>query len=175
MLPPLSHIPDTSVWHYRLQLNIYAYIVQKYYGHSVSGMTIVCCHPDNEGEPWLDAVPWMVDDVEIRRDALGGSSSSSANGAWASVLRHQCLVAPFFTLQRFSHLFWLLPLPLDTKQSRPDFDIKLKAGCKFFSSVARGQPCHAGERHRAFYIQCCLIPWLLAPCSLVCDFQYAKM
>ena len=64
MLPPLSHIPDTSVWHYRLQLNIYAYIVQKYYGHSVSGMTIVCCHPDNEGEPWLDAVPWMVDDVE---------------------------------------------------------------------------------------------------------------
>lgn len=42
----LAHLDDCNYNHYTLQLNIYKYILEKYYGLSIKGMFIVVCHPD---------------------------------------------------------------------------------------------------------------------------------
>ena len=36
MHEPLDHVPDASKWHYALQLNLYAYILEKFYGCRVA-------------------------------------------------------------------------------------------------------------------------------------------
>ena len=41
---PLSHIPDTNYFHYCIQLNLYKYILEKYYGLKVRNMAIVVMH-----------------------------------------------------------------------------------------------------------------------------------
>ena len=46
-LGPVAHLPDTNYWHYSLQLNVYRYIIQKYYGWTVSELALVVLHPDN--------------------------------------------------------------------------------------------------------------------------------
>ncbi len=46
-LGPMSHLPDTNYWHYSLQLNVYRYIIQKYYGFVVSELALVVLHPIN--------------------------------------------------------------------------------------------------------------------------------
>jgi len=43
----ISHLPDSNFWHYALQLNTYKTIIEKKYGKTVSGMYLVCLHPDN--------------------------------------------------------------------------------------------------------------------------------
>ena len=60
----LSHIPDAVGWKYRLQLNLYKYIVEKYYGFSVSRMLVVDIHPDAQQVPFVDEVPNMQADVK---------------------------------------------------------------------------------------------------------------
>ena len=57
--PPLDHIPDCKVNKYKLQLNLYKYIIEKYYGHVVDEMHIACFHPDCEGTPYIVDVPVM--------------------------------------------------------------------------------------------------------------------
>lgn len=47
-LGPLSHLPDCNYWHYSLQLNIYRYILENYYGEHVSDMYLVILHPDQQ-------------------------------------------------------------------------------------------------------------------------------
>lgn len=84
MLEPLEKVPDATLWHYRLQLNIYRYIIEKYYSHDVDSMLVVGCNPDNGDVPFVDHVPRM--DVEIRalmatmpmQDRLGGSQTFHA-------------------------------------------------------------------------------------------------
>merc|ERR1712127_1119999 len=49
MKPPLDFIPDGGKWHYALQLNCYAYLIEKYYGEHVAMMEVACFHPDNDG------------------------------------------------------------------------------------------------------------------------------
>lgn len=44
---PLSHLPDVNYWHYSLQLNVYRYILQKYYGVVVTELALVILHPNN--------------------------------------------------------------------------------------------------------------------------------
>jgi ATP-dependent exoDNAse (exonuclease V) beta subunit len=43
----IRHLPDTNFWHYSLQLNIYRKILQEKYGKIVTGLYLVCLHPDN--------------------------------------------------------------------------------------------------------------------------------
>ena len=43
----LKHLPDTNFWHYSLQLNTYRYILEKNYGIKITGMYLVCLHPEN--------------------------------------------------------------------------------------------------------------------------------
>ena len=64
MLPPLGHIEDCQGMHYRLQLNAYRYILQTYYDFIVSGMYVVCTHPDNAPHAFVDDVLVLQEDIE---------------------------------------------------------------------------------------------------------------
>ena len=59
MLPPLEVLDDCIGNHYRLQLNIYKYILERYYRHRVCCMLVVCCHPDTWPDGFVDEVPNM--------------------------------------------------------------------------------------------------------------------
>jgi ATP-dependent exoDNAse (exonuclease V) beta subunit len=45
---PVSHLPDCNYWHYTLQLNIYKYFLEKFYGLKVVDLCLVIIHPDNK-------------------------------------------------------------------------------------------------------------------------------
>ena len=64
MLPPLQHIEDCQGWHYRLQLNAYRYLLEKYYGKYVASMHVVCTHPDNVDDAFVDDVPALNREIE---------------------------------------------------------------------------------------------------------------
>jgi len=48
LTPCISHLPDTNFWHYALQLNVYKTILEHKYGKKVTGLYLVCLHPDNK-------------------------------------------------------------------------------------------------------------------------------
>jgi hypothetical protein len=41
-------LPDTNYWHYTLQLNIYKYFLENYYGLKITDLCLVILHPDNK-------------------------------------------------------------------------------------------------------------------------------
>ena len=45
---PVSHLPDCNYWHYTLQLNIYKYFLEKFYGLNIVDLCLVIIHPDNK-------------------------------------------------------------------------------------------------------------------------------
>ena len=63
MQSPLSHLSDCKGIQYRLQLNVYKYILEKQYGFRISEMYVVCVHPDVGEAPFVDVVPDMEDEV----------------------------------------------------------------------------------------------------------------
>ena len=42
---PLQNLPDCNYWHYALQLNLYAYIIEDQYGYEVGSMLLFVVHP----------------------------------------------------------------------------------------------------------------------------------
>jgi len=44
---PVSHLPDSNYWHYTLQLNVYRWFLETFYGLKISDMYIMIFHPDN--------------------------------------------------------------------------------------------------------------------------------
>jgi len=44
----ISHIPDTNLWHYSLQLNIYKALLEDKYGKKVVGLYLIRLHPNGE-------------------------------------------------------------------------------------------------------------------------------
>ncbi|CAE7198622.1 unnamed protein product [Symbiodinium sp. CCMP2592] len=75
MQGPLGHLPDCAGWHYRLQLNLYKHILERYYGYTVSAMYVVCLHPDNANTgPFLDLVPNLTNEVSAMLAAYGNTS-----------------------------------------------------------------------------------------------------
>ena len=65
MKQPLQHLDDCSGIHYRLQLNLCKFLLEKYYGLQVVGMFVACFHPDNAiAGPFVDAVPAMTKEVD---------------------------------------------------------------------------------------------------------------
>ena len=86
----LSHIPDAVGWKYRLQLNLYKYVLEKYYGFSVSRMLVVDIHPDSVSNPFIDDVPDMQAEVRsilaTRKRNLQSATTSDIQGADASLL-----------------------------------------------------------------------------------------
>ena len=45
--PPIDHLPHSNYWHYALQLNMYKMILEKNYNVKISGLFLLCLHPDN--------------------------------------------------------------------------------------------------------------------------------
>ena len=45
---PLDHLPDCNYWHYTLQLNVYRWFLETYYGLKISDMYLIILHPDNK-------------------------------------------------------------------------------------------------------------------------------
>ena len=58
----VNHLPDTNFWHYSLQLNTYKAIIEKNYDKKVSGMALVCLHPNELSYKVLN-VPDLQDEV----------------------------------------------------------------------------------------------------------------
>ena len=76
----LAHIPDCTLWHYRLQLNVYRCILEKYYGCRISSMFIVGCHPDNGSFPYVEPVPILAQEVDAMMASLRAKRSMDACG-----------------------------------------------------------------------------------------------
>ena len=74
MKSPLDTVPDCQGEHYRLQLNVYKWILEKYYEIKVARMLVVCIHPNYLPLGFIDDVPDMQESVtklmSIRRDLL---------------------------------------------------------------------------------------------------------
>tara|TARA_Y100000748_G_scaffold93421_1_gene77993 strand:+ start:40794 stop:41570 length:777 start_codon:yes stop_codon:yes gene_type:complete len=69
----ISHLPDSNFWHYSLQLNTYKALLEKNYGHRVSEMRLVCCHPTHKDYQVFtvpDLSAEVADLFEVRRDML---------------------------------------------------------------------------------------------------------
>ena len=98
----LAALPDATLSHYRLQLNIYRYILEAYYGKQVAKMLVVGCHPDNGTLPFVEAVPHLSEETKalMKRlpfkevDCSGGTSQpvsiASASPPWLQFLRRSC-------------------------------------------------------------------------------------
>ena len=79
-LAPLEHLPDTNYWHYTLQLNVYKWILEKYYGLEVADLYLVILHPDNSSyrRMRLNILEDEVEDmIECRRRAVAAGCKTS--------------------------------------------------------------------------------------------------
>lgn len=62
--PELNHLPDTNFWHYALQLNTYKKILEEKYGKTVTNMCLVCLHPNNSNNDFIQlTVPNLQDEL----------------------------------------------------------------------------------------------------------------
>jgi ATP-dependent exoDNAse (exonuclease V) beta subunit len=63
--PCISHLPDTNFWHYALQLNTYKMMLEQKYDKKVTGLYLVCLHPDNVYKSYdRIEVPFLDKDIE---------------------------------------------------------------------------------------------------------------
>ena len=56
--PCIEHIPDSNFWHYALQLNVYAWLLENNYGKTVKDLRLVVLHP-RQDKPIVMKVPWL--------------------------------------------------------------------------------------------------------------------
>ena len=47
LTPCINHLPDTNFWHYSLQLNTYKKILEEKYDKKITGLYLICIHPEN--------------------------------------------------------------------------------------------------------------------------------
>ena len=71
----VKHLPDSNFWHYSMQLNIYRGILERKYGKKISGLYLVCLHPNNMNKSYdRIEVPFLdkeIDDLfEYRRSQI---------------------------------------------------------------------------------------------------------
>lgn len=59
----IAHIPDTTYWHYALQVSIYRYILEKNYNINVKSGHLVVLHPSNTTY-YVVNVPYLRTEVE---------------------------------------------------------------------------------------------------------------
>lgn len=79
-LPPLEHLPDTNYWHYTLQLNVYKWMLEKYYDMEIGDLYLVILHPDNPNyrRMRLNILEDEVEDmIECRRRAVAAGCKQS--------------------------------------------------------------------------------------------------
>jgi hypothetical protein len=79
-LAPLDHLPDTNYWHYTMQLNVYKWILETYYGIVIADLYLVILHPDHPSYRRM-RLNIMTEEVESmiecrqRAVAMGGKQS----------------------------------------------------------------------------------------------------
>ena len=62
----INHLPDTNFWHYSLQLNTYKKILEDKYGKKVTGLYLICLHPDNANKTYERIeVPFLDREMEL--------------------------------------------------------------------------------------------------------------
>jgi hypothetical protein len=61
MFPPFEHLDNCSGSTYALQLNIYAWVLEKYYDRRITSLTLCSIHPD---KPYTTAVPFLPLETE---------------------------------------------------------------------------------------------------------------
>ena len=64
MMEPLQDIPDCQGEQYRLQLNMYMWILEHYYFKKVKSMKAVCAYPNSCNEAFVDDVPDLTNVVD---------------------------------------------------------------------------------------------------------------
>ena len=73
LTPCIRHLEDTNFWHYALQLNTYKAIIEEKYAKKVTGLCLVCLHPNNDDYQLIE-VPFleqeMKDLFEYRKEML---------------------------------------------------------------------------------------------------------
>jgi len=79
----IRHLPDTNFWHYSLQLNTYKTILEHKYGKKITGLYLVCLHPDNPYKtydriqvPFLEKE--MADLFEYRRKQVAAAAAAES-------------------------------------------------------------------------------------------------
>jgi len=77
--PCISHLPDTNFWHYSLQLNTYKTILEQKYDKKVTGLYLVCLHPNNPYKTYdRIEVPFLEQEMralfDYRRAELNASN-----------------------------------------------------------------------------------------------------
>eukprot|EP00435_Cladocopium_sp_Y103_P008302 s3962_g2.t1 len=138
----LSHIPNAVGWKYRLQLNVYKYIIEKYYGLHVSKMFVVDIHPDSEQSPFIDDVPDMQADVQailrarIQAPASAGDTSDIVGGAATSHLVF--LKSPSFQKSR-QRCAALMGDVCAGSQGEMDFEAQLEEEVRFMEEAGNTQ------------------------------------
>jgi hypothetical protein len=60
--PPLQTLPDTTFYHYALQVSIYRYILEQKYGINVSRSKLGVFHPEN-GRYFVIDLPYLKEEV----------------------------------------------------------------------------------------------------------------
>ena len=61
----IGHLDDCNFNHYCLQLNTYKYILEKNYDEKVSGMFLVCLHPNNKNKDYIKMeVPNLTSEIK---------------------------------------------------------------------------------------------------------------
>lgn len=77
---PVDHLPNTNYWHYTLQLNVYKWFLETFYGLVVSDLYLIVLHPDNKNYRRL-RLNILTEEVlamlECRKRALVEGSKSS--------------------------------------------------------------------------------------------------
>lgn len=63
-LCPIGTIPDTTYWHYVLQVSIYRYILEKNYGINVENGYLAVFHPSNTSY-YAIKVPYLKNEVKL--------------------------------------------------------------------------------------------------------------
>jgi hypothetical protein len=78
LTPCIRHLEDTNFWHYALQLNTYKAIIEEKYGKKVTGLCLVCLHPNNDDYQLIE-VPFleqeMKDLFEYRKEMLSAAAA----------------------------------------------------------------------------------------------------
>ena len=69
LTPCIADMPDTNFWHYALQLNTYKTILEEKYGKTVTGLYLVCLHPDNPYKSYdRIEVPFLEKEMQLLFD-----------------------------------------------------------------------------------------------------------
>jgi ATP-dependent exoDNAse (exonuclease V) beta subunit len=76
---PLDHLPNCNYWHYTLQLNVYKWFLETFYGLEVAELYLIILHPDNNNyrRLRLNILPNEVQEMlNCRKRAVEAGSKS---------------------------------------------------------------------------------------------------